>query len=285
MSSHWDQTPPGITINSGPQAVSGATTAQFVLSSDKADVTFQCALDAQPFYVCESPVSISGLTLGQHIFRARASDTAGNFSSPIEYSWEVSPGAMTIAFTNPPTGFSKLKNLSVTFGGTDGQQPIVLFECSVDNSAYAACTSPLLLTNLADGLHTTSIRGKSQGGLVSSPLTASWITDASAPNLTVNIPAAFYGAAGATTAPVVIPVAVFDVGPSGLKRVTCKLDNLAETPCQGGLTYTLPTTYEFVATTPHSFTATAEDLAGNITTVTKTFKVYYVDIPPPPDVN
>jgi hypothetical protein len=55
--------------------------AVFSFSSTETGSTFQCRLDGQPFGACASPKGYSGLGAGQHTFRVRAIDRAGNVDS------------------------------------------------------------------------------------------------------------------------------------------------------------------------------------------------------------
>ena len=89
-----DTTPPETTITSGPASPTSQTTATFALVSSEAGSTFACALDLGPFLPCASPVTYSGLALGSHQLRVRATDAAGNVDpTPAAYSWtiEVAP--------------------------------------------------------------------------------------------------------------------------------------------------------------------------------------------------
>ncbi|HEV3477814.1 MAG TPA: DNRLRE domain-containing protein, partial [Gaiellaceae bacterium] len=88
-----DQTPPESVISSGPSATTTSTGATFSFLSPEAGSTFQCALDAAAFVACSSPVSYSNLAAGQHTFRVRAVDAAGNIdASPASYPWTIQPG-------------------------------------------------------------------------------------------------------------------------------------------------------------------------------------------------
>jgi hypothetical protein len=52
--------------------------------------TFQCSLDGAFFASCTSPTSQSDLAQGDHSFRVRAVDAAGNTdSSPATHNWRV----------------------------------------------------------------------------------------------------------------------------------------------------------------------------------------------------
>src|SRR5688572_32406600 len=71
-----DTTPPETTIDSGPPSTTTSTFATFTFSSNEANSTFKCSLDGAHFANCTSPRSYSGLALGQHSFRVRATDGA-----------------------------------------------------------------------------------------------------------------------------------------------------------------------------------------------------------------
>ncbi len=101
---------PYTTITSGPTAVSSSRTASFAFASSEAS-SFSCSLDGASFSSCSSPKSYGGLAFGEHTFRVRATDLAGNIDAvPPVYSWRVlSPD------TRPP-GRVKRLHMSVRYG-------------------------------------------------------------------------------------------------------------------------------------------------------------------------
>jgi len=88
-----DTKAPRTFISSGPDRLTGATTARFVFGAKKPDgssnVTFECKLDDGVFTPCDSPQTYSGLTDGAHTFTVHATDTAGNTSNDENYRWMV----------------------------------------------------------------------------------------------------------------------------------------------------------------------------------------------------
>jgi large repetitive protein len=85
-----DRTAPETTITSAPPASTTSTTATFAFVSNEANSTFECSLDGQGWQICESPRTYSGLATGNHTFRVRATDAAGNVDkSPASHSWTI----------------------------------------------------------------------------------------------------------------------------------------------------------------------------------------------------
>jgi hypothetical protein len=85
-----DTTPPETTITSGPPATTQDTSASFRFSASEAGSSFQCSLDAAAFTACTSPRDYTGLAVGPHQFRVRASDPAGNTDpTPASHSWTI----------------------------------------------------------------------------------------------------------------------------------------------------------------------------------------------------
>lgn len=86
--SSQDTTPPDTNITGGPSGTVSATTAQFTFTSSEAGSSFECMLDQGNFGSCTSPKSYSGLGNGEHTFRVRATDAAGNTDqSPATRTW------------------------------------------------------------------------------------------------------------------------------------------------------------------------------------------------------
>lgn len=91
-----DTTAPTVTIDGAPDASTGETSAQLAFSADEA-VSFECRLDDDAWEPCTSPASYAGLSPGEHTFRVRATDGAGNTSPEVAYSWTISAPPDTTA--------------------------------------------------------------------------------------------------------------------------------------------------------------------------------------------
>ena len=84
-----DLSRPQTTIDRGP-ASSTAREATLRFSSSEAGSSFRCSLDGQAWKACTSPVRLTRLTVGEHQFRVRAKDPAGNLDrTPAAHSWRV----------------------------------------------------------------------------------------------------------------------------------------------------------------------------------------------------
>ena len=103
-----DTVPPKTTITHAPSAVSSSASATFEFTSSEPVTGFACSLDGAAFAGCTSPKSYVGLVNGQHTFRVRATDLAGNTEpSPPSYSWKVS--TLLPPDTTPPGPVKNLK--------------------------------------------------------------------------------------------------------------------------------------------------------------------------------
>src|SRR5439155_1391315 len=101
-----DVTAPTTVITTAPSGTVSATSASFAFTSETG-ATFQCSLDAAAFATCTSPASYSGLALGSHTFRVRATDAVGNVEDPPALrSWTISsaPGNDSFASASVISG-------------------------------------------------------------------------------------------------------------------------------------------------------------------------------------
>jgi YVTN family beta-propeller protein len=77
-----------IPINSGDSTVSNKIT--FTFKGNGNVVGFECSIDNSAFSRCSSPISISSLNAGNHVFRVRALDSFGNRDpTPAAFTWQV----------------------------------------------------------------------------------------------------------------------------------------------------------------------------------------------------
>jgi large repetitive protein len=73
-----------------PDAKTTSTEASFRFSSSEPGSSFDCALNGAAFAPCSTPTRYTGLARGEHEFRVRAIDRAGNVDpTPATYKWTI----------------------------------------------------------------------------------------------------------------------------------------------------------------------------------------------------
>ncbi len=83
-------TPLDTYIVSHPTNPANSTSATFLFEATKTEASFECSLDRDSFTPCSNPMEYTGLAGGNHRFKVRTIDTAGNTdATPETYQWEV----------------------------------------------------------------------------------------------------------------------------------------------------------------------------------------------------
>ena len=116
---------------------------------------------------------------GQYIVHAKATDGAGNTSTPVTVNFTIDtvpPPQPTI--TSVPA--NPVSSHDATFQFTDTEAG-VSYLCKIDAGAYAACTSPKSYGSLADGSHTFSVEAVDAAGNASTPRSYTWVVDTTPP--------------------------------------------------------------------------------------------------------
>jgi hypothetical protein len=171
-----DPPAPDTIINFGPPATTPDPMASFTFSSNPSGADFECSLDGGEFLDCNSPKTVGPLPLGTHTFEVRAREGA---------SLDVSPAARTVTIVEPETTIT-----SGPTGSTEDQTPTftfasdlasATFQCSRDGGPFAACSSPLTLSELAEGTHTLQVRASSSVGTDQTPASQSFVVDVKDP--------------------------------------------------------------------------------------------------------
>ncbi|OQW49406.1 MAG: hypothetical protein A4S09_12010 [Proteobacteria bacterium SG_bin7] len=180
-----DTVPPSVTIDNGPNLplITNSTSVTFVFSSSEPG-SFTCSLDEGASTPCTSPKTYSGLAEGAHNISINVVDNVGNASSnPATFSWSIDVTApiASIVNVNPSTAVNNSTTVSVEFNASESSG----FECSIDNNAYASCSSPLVLNSVAEGNHWFAVRATDVAGNIGLPATYSWSTDLTAPVVTI----------------------------------------------------------------------------------------------------
>jgi subtilisin family serine protease len=202
-SSPDDIPPPETTITSSPPAQTTSTTATFAFVASESGSRFECSIDGSAFTSCTSPRTYTGLGVGEHTFRVRALDQAGNVDqSPATHPWRiVAEEQPPPADTTPPettidsgpdpvtTGTSAAFTFSADEAGST-------FECSLDGAAFTACTSPREYTGLSEGEHSLRVRAiDPAGNLDPTPAQHVWRVEAERPRQTCKEADVTFGAA------------------------------------------------------------------------------------------
>jgi Bacterial Ig domain len=149
------------------RAVTGPTGA-FPIDANE-DASFECRLDAAAFAPCNSgSFQFTALAAGPHTLRVRATDLAGNVAAPVAHPFTVSiPDRTppTVTISSPGNGQETPGNLWVEFSATDPSFPVSV-TCRIDGVPIPGCSSPQLLTGLADGQHAFSVTATDADGNV-----------------------------------------------------------------------------------------------------------------------
>jgi Big-like domain-containing protein len=167
-----DRVAPETTITSGPAA--GAkindTTPTFGFSSSEAGSTFECRIDGAAFAPCSGPGAKhtpAALADGQHTFKVRATDAAGNTdATQAERTFKVDTVAPETTITSGPAEGSTTSDSTPTFGFSSSESGST-FECRIDGANFAPCSGPGATHTpaaLADGQHTFKVRATDTAG-------------------------------------------------------------------------------------------------------------------------
>lgn len=106
----------------------------------------------------------------------------------------ASAGMRTPTIGSAPSNPTKSTSASFSFSDTEKN---VTFQCSLDSSSYAACSSPKAYSGLSEGTHTFSVRAKNAKGELSPAASYSWRIDLTPPSISFAFPLSghSYGAA------------------------------------------------------------------------------------------
>lgn len=144
-----DETPPAVSIDSGPSGVTNDHTPTFTFSGDPG-ATFLCSIDTgtPSFGACSGPghshTPASPLPDGSYTFRVRATDGAGNFATATRSFQVVTPGppdtsSPDTTITAGPKKKTKKRRPKLQFTSSE---PGSTFQCQLDRGQFLPCTSP-----------------------------------------------------------------------------------------------------------------------------------------------
>ncbi len=152
---------------------------KFEFSSPRDGATFECHLDGAAFRACSSPATYAGLSSGSHLFEVRAVDGDAKDPSPAKAVFTLDLTAPDTELLSGPSGVVTAFPVSFEFAATEQG---ARFECALDGAAFAACTSPLTIPELAEGSHRFEVRAlDALGNADASPASRDFTVDRYAP--------------------------------------------------------------------------------------------------------
>jgi len=164
-----DTTAPTATFTAKP-ATQSKDSSPAIAFTQESGATSTCSLDGASYGPCSSPFNTGQLADGFHTFRVMQTDAAGNTGAAAGFDWTIDttvpPAPVTIS--QPPS--TTATTATVTFSG----DPSLPYQCSLDNSPYETCTSPVAVAGLSVGAHKLEVRQVSASGVASSVLSTSW---------------------------------------------------------------------------------------------------------------
>lgn len=184
-----DTTVPSAPSITGPSLFTNQQTAtfQFFSFSDPTFKQYECRVTPTvqtTYQPCSSGVSFSPATDGMYTLEVRARDYSNNVSSTNNYTWtldRVKPDT-TLSSGVGPAQNSTTQSTDATFSFSSSEPTGASFECSLDNAAFSACTSPKPYTGLSNATHTFQVRAVDRAGNKDdTPSSRTWTVDNIAP--------------------------------------------------------------------------------------------------------
>jgi len=241
-----DVTPPGTAFTSDrPDNPTQERSATFSFQTELGS-RFQCKLDTEEFRACISPVELTQLGQGVHTFQVRAVDDAGNVdASPESHTWRVDFQGPVVTFRSTPPKATNARSATYVL---EADEPVDYFLCKLDTGVFGSCTSPIELTELADGSHTFEARARDGlGNFSSETVTWTWTVDSTSPDTFLSGQNTQGSNASFT----------FSGSEEG-GTFECKLDTGEFSPCSS------PNELTALAEGNHTFQVRARDAAGNV---------------------
>ena len=249
-----------------PTSTSGSATFEFWV--DQPNAIAQCSLDGDPYFYCESGVTVGPLEEGDHEFLVQAINEFGWMDlTPALYEWEVlgpdvTPPS-TIITKGPPEGSSTPNWISIfEFSGTDDFTiPLELdFECTLDGVDLGGCSTPEEIEVFTPGPHQLVVRAIDDAGNIDPDgAVRNWtVVDMSGPDTEIVL---------APEEEAIETSALFTfegfelLNDEPVNEFECAIDEGEFGECPGGVAG--QATYADLAIGPHSFHVRAVDPDGN----------------------
>jgi hypothetical protein len=243
--------PTGTTTTSVPPATETTTTALTTTKlSATAQTTEQANAKKQPKAKAASTTKSTATTTTKPTTTGTQTKPTST-TSPPKLAPPAPPPDKTppsVKITGAPGAATSVDEADISFTASESS---VTFACKLDAAAFASCTSPVRLTQLAAGSHTYSVQATDKAGNTGAPATVTWTytpPDRTPP--TVKIEATPPSSTTDTSAR-------FTFSANEPATFACSLDGAAFSDCAS------PAAYSSLAPGSHTFSVRATDRAGN----------------------
>jgi hypothetical protein len=257
-----DTVAPDTALTGRPPLADNSINVRFDFTATEENVTFECRVDSGDFVACTTGSTFGPLGDGPHSFAVRALDRAGNVDpSPAAYAWTINTAMPDTQIVSGPEGQVASTTATFSFVSPDAGAGAT-FTCSLDGGAELPCASPTTFQNLAERVHSFTVRVRDAVGNVDpTPATRTWTVDLSAPETTITMgpQGAMPSASASFTFTSSEPGSTFE----------CKLDTAPFAAC------TSPSNLMMLAQGQHTFSVRAIDGAAHAdpTPATRTWTV------------
>jgi len=212
-------------ITSNPAVLTNSTTANFTFTSTMAGSTFKCSLDNAAFATCTSPKSYPRLKDGNHNFKVQAIAEGNTDPTPANFDWTIDAKAPNTTITSSPSKLTNNPRAAFSFTSTETDST---FECSIDGSLFAPCSSPWTSGVLIDGKHAFQVRATDAAGNLdkSAAKAKQWTVDTIPPDTIITM---------TPKIPTSSTSAKFSFKSTEARSTfQCALDGAGFTPCKSG---------------------------------------------------
>ncbi len=122
-----------------------------------------------------------------HVFAVTAAGNIPATNSPFPFTVDTEVPNTSIDVN--PAAIDTDATPTFEFSGTDATSGIANFQCRIDGSSWAVCTSPFTFPSaLSDGAHTFDVRATDAAGLVEDSISSfAWTVDATAPETAIDV--------------------------------------------------------------------------------------------------
>lgn len=169
--------PPVPIIDTHPTDPTSSLLSTFTFHDTEAGVTFECAVDSDPFVICSGSFSATTID-GAHTFRVKAIDATSNASNEATFTWTVDTAGPVVAVTSPAT--NELTGPTGVIAYTAGDAASL--NCLLDGNPLSCdLTGSVSFSSLTSGPHTFSMSGVDALGNPGNTASVTWNVDATAP--------------------------------------------------------------------------------------------------------